>query len=94
MNCARHHRLPVSRLTSTLLKKAVNPMSEWTIKKALEWTEGVPGRQRDEESPALNTVAALRGLGLSRATVHQFRPAALGGRAGVLRGYVRRRGAR
>lgn len=70
-------------------------MSEWTIKKALEWTEGYLADKGDE-NPRLSAQWLLsEACGLSRTQlfVNFDRPLSEDER-GVLRDYVRRRGAR
>ncbi len=69
-------------------------MSEWTIKKALEWTEGYLADKGDE-NPRLSAQWLLsEACGLSRTQlfINFDRPLSEDER-GVLRGYVRRRGA-
>lgn len=69
-------------------------MSDWTIKTALEWTEGYLGDKGDE-NPRLSAQWLLsEACGLSRTQlfVNYDRPLSEGER-GVLRDYVRRRGA-
>ena len=69
-------------------------MSEWTIKKALEWTEGYLADKGDE-NPRLSAQWLLsEACGLSRTQlfVNFDRPLSEDER-GVLRDYVRRRGA-
>lgn len=58
-------------------------MSEWTIKKALEWTEGYLADKGDE-NPRLSAQWLLsEACGLSRTQLFiNFDRAALGGRAG------------
>lgn len=69
-------------------------MSEWTIKKALEWTEGYLADKGDE-NPRLSAQWLLsEACGLSRTQLFvNFDRPLLEDERGVLRDYVRRRGA-
>lgn len=69
-------------------------MSEWTIKKALEWTEGYLADKGDENHRLSAQWLLSEACGLSRTQlfINFDRPLSEDER-GVLRGYVRRRGA-